>query len=150
MSGRWRGKVKISRAAKAAHLRTGRLGEKCAAKALRAEKCVVLTRNYRCPAGEIDIVARDGETLVFVEVKTRRGKLTPGSSPGDNLSTNQKKRIIRASSYYLAEIDRPSCRCRYDLIEVLTGRFGPSSIKHWRECFSPSESFRHEKPLIDF
>ena len=142
--------MKLTSAAKAAHLRVGRTGEMCAAKVLRAEKCVVLTTNYRCPAGEIDIVARDGETLVFVEVKTRRGKLIPGSSPGDNLSANQKKRIIRASSYYLAEIDRPSCRCRYDLIEVLAGRFGPRSIKHWRGCFTPSESFRHEKPLIDF
>jgi putative endonuclease len=142
--------MKITRAAKAAHIRLGNAGEKYAVKILKAEHCRVLCRNYRCSAGEIDIVARDGETLVFVEVKTRRGHLQSGESPGDNLSSRQKKRIIRASRYYLSEIDSPSCLCRYDLIEVIAGRSGPKSIRHWRSAFSPSDTRTHNRSLIDY
>jgi putative endonuclease len=142
--------MKLLPAAKAAHIRLGNAGEKYAAKTLQAEHCIILARNFRCSAGEIDIVARDGETLVFVEVKTRRGHMRPGESPGDNLSTRQKKRIIRASRNYLGEIDDPSCPCRYDLIEVIAGRFGPKSIRHWRNCFSAASTYRYERPLIDY
>ena len=142
--------MKMLPAAKAAHIRLGNVGEKYAVKSLLAENCIVLTRNYRCSAGEIDIVARDGETMVFVEVKTRRGRMRPGTRPGDNLSTRQKKRIIRASRYYLADIEDPSCKCRYDLIEVMAGRFGPKSIHHWRSCFSPAEAFKRKRSLIDY
>ncbi len=54
--------------------RLGRWGEGVAATHLEAHGYTILARNWRCAAGEIDLVARDGETLVFVEVKTRRGR----------------------------------------------------------------------------
>ncbi|MBT4819215.1 MAG: YraN family protein, partial [Lentisphaerae bacterium] len=65
-------------------MRLGRRGERIAARLLREVGYDVLARNFRAEAGEIDIVARDGETLCFVEVKTRRriGKARPAAAVG--------------------------------------------------------------------
>ena len=58
--------------AKSKHLRLGAKGEKLAARLLRDKNYSILCRNYKVKSGEIDLVARDGENMVFIEVKTRR------------------------------------------------------------------------------
>ena len=58
--------------AKAAHLKLGQRGESCAVKLLKRRDCVILARDWRKKGGELDIVALDGGTIVFAEVKTRR------------------------------------------------------------------------------
>ncbi|MDD5697773.1 MAG: YraN family protein [Victivallaceae bacterium] len=121
-------------AAKAAHLRLGLRGEKLAAKLLRAKNYVILCRNYQVRSGEIDLVARDGGNLVFVEIKTRRA--TTRSRPAEGLSARQKKRIYHAAQSYLRRIGNPAAVYRFDLIEIILSRFGIREIRHWENNFS--------------
>jgi putative endonuclease len=94
----------------------GALGERAAAKYLRERGYRVLIRNYRCPAGEIDLICREGATLVFVEVKTRTQFAR--ESPAEAAPATQWKRIDRAAKYFLRQRNVRSCPCRLDLITV--------------------------------
>ncbi len=121
--------------AKQSRARIGRRGENAAAALLRDEGCEVLIRNCKTARAELDIVARDGETLVFVEVKTRFRK--PGFEvlPALNLRFSQKKRIVRGARSYLRELDNPPVPIRFDLIEVVAGPWGIDSIRHHKSAF---------------
>jgi len=125
--------------AKAAHIRLGRRGENAACRLLRAKGLEILVRDCRMPRGEIDIVARDGRTLVFVEVKSKRS--TSRSRPAENLKSRQKARIYRAAFSYMREIDNPEVPFRFDIVEVLMGPWGPVAIWHWPAAFG-AESLR--------
>jgi putative endonuclease len=94
---------------------TGREGEEAAAKALQKAGMNVVRRNFRSVAGEIDLVAEDGETLVFVEVKT-----WPAfglENLGYGINEKKKSRIIETAKYFLSihreYIDRP---IRFDVV----------------------------------
>jgi putative endonuclease len=119
---------------RAKHLRLGGHGENVACKLLRSKHYRILARNYKCKAGEIDIVARDGAVLVFVEVKTRY--YTTVARPAEGLTLKQKKRIVRASRRYLRQIEKPAVVCRFDLVELRMGRFLPRELRHWQNHFS--------------
>lgn len=122
--------------------RIGARGERAAAALLIDEGCRILLHNCRPKwGGELDIVAKDGEYLVFVEVKTR--SRTPRSTelhlaPRKSLHTGQKKRIIRGAHAYLKELDDPPVKYRFDLIEVVLNRFGTESICHTSAAFGES------------
>jgi len=103
--------------ARAAHLRLGRLGEQCAVQLLKHRNCLILARDWRRKGGELDLVALDGGTLVFVEVKTRRR--FDGYRPLANLTPGQMLRIRRGAAKYLRAIRRPDLPLRFDLIEVI-------------------------------
>jgi len=116
------------------HLRLGRRGERMVCRLLRNLGAEVLLRNYRCPAGEIDLIARDGLTLCFIEVKTRRSGGT--SRPAAGLHPRQQQRIRRAAQTYLREIGHPAVAWRCDLYEVIFGRWDLCELRHWPEHFS--------------
>ena len=122
-----------------AHLRLGRRGENAACRFLNARNFDILLKNYRTSSGEIDIVARDGMTLCFIEVKTRRP--TSKSRPAQGLSQHQKKRICAAAMHYLAEISSPSAPFRFDLIEVVMSRWRLRELRHWPSHFTREELF---------
>ena len=103
--------------ARAAHLELGRRGETCAVKLLKRRNCVILARDWRKKGGELDIVALDGGTVVFAEVKTRR-KLDL-YRPAANLTPEQKLRIRRGAAKFLRTIGDPPVPRRFDLIEVI-------------------------------
>ncbi len=111
----------------------GRRGESAACRLLTEKGCTVLARNCRPSAhsGELDIVAMDGESLVFVEVKTRY----LSGRPGRNLKPAQKKRIRRGANSYLRNLDFPDVRIRFDLMEVIAGRYLVHSIVHRKNAF---------------
>ena len=99
------------------------VGETIAALELERRGWRIIATNYRCKQGEIDIVAEEptqgGETLVFVEVKTRRG--TAHGAPIEAVTPRKQARIIAVAQVYLAE-RRPNetdLRCRFDIAEVL-------------------------------
>lgn len=121
--------------------RLGQRGENAAARLLRDEGCSILARNCRMPHGELDIVARDGVSLVFVEVKTRfrrRFSSAPGTAewrPSWNLRPAQKRRIYRSAIVYLRELEDPPLPFRFDLIEVIAGPSGIKSILHHQQIF---------------
>jgi putative endonuclease len=135
------------RKARAEHLRVGESGEKAACKLLKLKGCEILARNYKCNSGEIDIVARDGASLVFVEVKTRMKRT--GLRPAAGLSFKQKNRIHRASLKYMRKIENPEIVHRYDLIEVVLTRWGVSELRHWKNHFKGSETWKKIKEQWD-
>jgi putative endonuclease len=129
--------------AKAAHLKVGRSGENAACKLLVNKNMEILARNCRYKEGEIDIVARDGHTLVFTEIKTRMKK--SGLRPAAGLSNKQKYRIYRAAMKYLKEIENPKVIYRFDLVEIIFPRFGIAEARHWQEHFKGFDTYKNIK-----
>lgn len=97
--------------------RRGRLGEIAARQELERRGYRILAENYRCMAGETDLVAEEGETLVFVEVKTR-GSLSHGL-PREAVTPQKQRRLGRAAMAYCSEHDLGDRGCRFDVVEVL-------------------------------
>lgn len=98
----------------------GRTGEDVAVAHLVRLGFDVVVRNYRTRHGELDIVVFDGSTLVFVEVKTRRGS-SASRGPWESLHERKRSRVRRMAATYLAEVrDRPLARdLRFDAIGVI-------------------------------
>ena len=94
----------------------GQLGEALAAGYLESQGFEILARNLRSRLGEIDLVARSGRTLVFVEVKTRRGR--SGDPPQAGVDRRKQVRLARLAAEYLARARRGLCACRFDVVAV--------------------------------
>jgi putative endonuclease len=95
---------------------TGRAGEDLAARTLQRAGYRIIQRNYRCPGGEIDIVAEDAGELVFVEVRTRRtGGLV---SPEESVNRQKQQRIVRAAEHYLTAVDGHERPWRVDVVAI--------------------------------
>jgi len=100
----------------------GRVGEDTAARYLQSRGYAILARNYRCPLGEVDIVARQGNTLVFVEVKSREaGSLLP---PGVSVTPAKRRQLVNLARYFLATRVRGDWPVRFDVVEVVLGLGG--------------------------
>src|SRR3954447_15028570 len=100
------------------HLRRGAAGEKLAARFLRQHGYKILYRNFRGRSGgEIDIVCRDRDTLVFVEVKTRGSE--DFGRPFETIRADQKRNISRGALAWLRMIDDPDILFRFDVVEVI-------------------------------
>jgi len=108
----------------------GAYGERVAAAHLVASGMVVLERNWRCPAGEVDIVARDGDVLVFVEVKNRTSVLF--GSPLEAVTPRKAARLRRLAATWLHERSLHVPETRIDLVGVLRPRRGPAQVEHVR------------------
>ena len=115
----------------------GRWGENLAANHLAAEGLTIIERNWRCRDGEIDLVARDGETFVFVEVKTRRGR--DFGAPEEALTPRKAQKLLALGQIYMAEHDLDDTNWRIDLVAVeldARGRFlrcdhVPNAVLGW-------------------
>jgi len=115
------------------NLERGSLGENTALEYLRAQGLVLLARNYRGGPGEIDLILRDPECVIFVEVKTRSdgGWLRPAAAV--NL---RKRRLLSASAlHYLREAGTPRVRVRFDIVEVLLRNGRVSEVRHLANAF---------------
>ena len=123
----------LTKKAKAAHIKLGNRGEAVACAYLRSKYIEILLRNHRNSRGEIDIIARDGDELCFIEVKTRRD--TTRSRPAEGLSESQKMRISQAALSYLSEIGNPEVIYRFDLIEVIMGSLDVQGLYYHRGYF---------------
>lgn len=97
-------------------LSLGRLGEEKALSFLKKKGYRILAQNYRCQAGEIDIIARDGKLMAFVEVKTRTS-LRYGS-PFLAVDLRKQKKIARTAARYLKEKGAGQRNCRFDVVGV--------------------------------
>jgi putative endonuclease len=91
--------------------------ERVAARRLEDEGYRVLEANYRCREGEIDLVAVDGNALVFVEVKARRG--TGYGAPSAAVDSAKQRKLARAAIHYLAERRPRAASLRFDVVTVL-------------------------------
>ena len=94
----------------------GRDGESAACAALRARGYVILAERYRTPHGEIDIVARDEDTIVFVEVKTRRDAAYGGGAAA--VTWRKQRTIVRVAQAFLARGRLYHLPCRFDVVSV--------------------------------
>jgi len=92
----------------------GRTGERLAAEVLMGQGYRILERNFRCSYGEIDLVAEDGDDLVFIEVKTRRG--TAYGRPEEAVTLRKQRKLLEIASYYL---DLHTCSERSWRIDVV-------------------------------
>ncbi|WP_433614111.1 YraN family protein [Dactylosporangium sp. CA-139114] len=109
----------------------GGFGERVACRYLVSQGLVLLDRNWRSPAGELDVVARDGADVVFVEVKTRSS--TRYGQPAEALVPAKVRRLRRLAQMWLAANDVRWERVRFDVIGVLVGR--GVAIQHLRGAF---------------
>lgn len=116
----------VNAAARKAHIKLGKFGEDTAVKLLEYKGYRILARNFRLKSGELDIVALDGLTIVFIEVKTLRQ--IPGFTPAGNLSLEQMRRNRTTGKIYLNLFGIPHIRNRYDLIEITVDRHKPRKI----------------------
>ena len=112
----------------------GKTGEAAAARFLERRGLVILARNLRSRLGEIDLVARDGPTLVFVEVKARRGM--PGDPPEAAVDARKRARLSRLALGYLAARRLGERSCRFDVVGVsLDEAGGVTGVRHLRHAF---------------
>lgn len=108
--------------------RTGTDYEQAVGYYLEQQGYVILEYNYRCRIGEIDIIARDGEYLVFCEVKYRQDARK--GSPLEAVGQKKKRVIYQCASYYLTIHGLSDIPCRFDVIGIERGR-----IMHIRDAF---------------
>lgn len=94
----------------------GRLGEELAARELTRRGYEILARRYRTKYGEIDIVARDHDTIVIVEVKTRDGRAF--GTGADAVTARKRDRMLRMGTDYLLRRQLAGSPCRFDVVQV--------------------------------
>ena len=96
--------------------RLGKLGEDLACRELERRGYAILARRWRRRQGEIDIVARDGATLVFVEVKARGGRAFGAAA--EAVTARKQQRLVQLARLYLACERRWECACRFDVVSI--------------------------------
>ncbi|MCE9608090.1 MAG: YraN family protein [Planctomycetia bacterium] len=117
----------------------GRRGEDAAAQYLRAAGWKILERSLRYPCGELDLVALDGEAIVFVEVKTRSSKQR--GLPADAIDRKKQSRTTLAALTYLKSRQLLDRRTRFDVVAILwSADTAEPEIKHYRAAFSAAGS----------
>ena len=115
------------------HIRLGRRGEDAAERHLVSAGYRILERRYRTRFAEIDLIAEDGDTLVFIEVKTR-SSLSFGR-PAEAVDGRKRARIAGAASVYLARRAALDRACRFDVVEVLETEGAPLRVRVIRDAF---------------
>jgi putative endonuclease len=111
----------------------GAYGERVAARHLVEDGMEVLDRNWRCRDGELDLVARDGDALVFCEVKTRRTVCC--GVPAEAVVPAKARRIRRLAAQWMSETGAHAPEVRFDVVAVLAAAAGAADIEHTRGAF---------------
>lgn len=105
-------------------------GEQLVSDRLREQGWQILERNWRCDIGELDIVALDGDVMVFCEVKTRRSHRY--GTPVEAVTPQKARRLRRLAMRWLADHGRYAPRLRIDVVGVTRPRRGPAVFQHLR------------------
>jgi putative endonuclease len=113
----------------------GKIGEDLACRELERRGYAVLARRYRWQGGEIDIVARDGRTVVFVEVKAREDRAFGGAA--EAVTAMKQRRIARAAAGYMMRHVQADCACRFDVVSIHLGA-GEPEIEVYQNAFDAS------------
>jgi len=104
-------------------LELGHLGEELAFKEVRRLGYKEIERNYRCPLGEVDLIARDGDTLVFLEIKTRKGR--PLGYAKEAVNERKKRQISKVALTYMKNKKCFGVKARFDVVAVSLGQGKP-------------------------
>ena len=123
------------------HLRRGQVGEAAAKRHLKRAGLKFLTANFRTKSSAVDLVFRDGDCLVFVEVKAR----SEGGWTRPAAAVDQRKRglLSQAAKEYLRRLSNPETKFRFDIIEVLLLNGPVSEVRHLLNAFPLTRTKRH-------
>ena len=111
----------------------GRAGEEIACAYLRRKKYTIVARSFRLFRGEIDIIAKDGETLVFVEVKARADE--SHGRPEESVTPGKQRQIRKIALGYVAENPPGEVDCRFDVIAIRFGEGNEYRLEHFKDAF---------------
>ena len=111
----------------------GQYGERVAERHLIGQGLTVLARNWRCRAGEVDLILLDGDDLVICEGKTRRGGAF--GSPAEAIRPDKVARLRRLAGLWLAQSGAHPREIRFDVVEVRPQRRGATRVEHIRAAF---------------
>ncbi len=134
-------KARWARSEEAPHLRRGRMGERVARKHLQRSGMKFLTANFRTDRGEIDLIFRDADCLVFVEVKTRSSE--NWTRPAAAVDARRRRRLSRTALDYLRLLKFPAVRIRFDIVEVLLEDDEVLEVRHLPNTFPLSLPYRY-------
>jgi len=112
----------------------GFLGEDIAVKLVQEKGFTVLERNFRCKHGEIDIIARDGKKIIFIEVKTR--KSARYGTPEEAVDWRKQKKLRLLAVHYLSKHCLKFCSCRFDVYSIYLNKDNDlQSVRIIEDCF---------------
>ena len=134
-------KATLTREAKPEHLRHGELGERAARKYLRRHGLKFLTANFRSARGEIDLVFRDDDCLVFVEVKTRSSE--DWTRPAAAVNARKRRLLAQTALDYLRLLKNPPVKIRFDIVEVLLQDGAVHEVRHLPNSFAMEKPYRY-------
>jgi putative endonuclease len=130
-----------SREVKPLNLSRGELGERAAKKHLRSLGLKFLTANFKSDRGEIDLVFREADCLVFVEVKTRSSE--SWIRPAAAVNARKRRLLSQAGLDYLKLLKHPPVKIRFDIVEVLLRDDEVREIRHLPNTFEMSKPYRY-------
>lgn len=122
------------------HLRRGQLGERAAKQHLRRLGLKFLAANFRSARGEIDLIFRDGDCLVFMEVKTRSSE--DWTRPAAAVDARKRRLISQTALDYLRLLKNPEVKIRFDIVEVLLADGKVREIRHLTNTFTLTKPYR--------
>ena len=123
------------------HLRRGTLGERAARKHLKELGFIYLTGNFRSNRGETDLIFRDDDCLVFVEVKTRSSE--GWTRPAAAVNARKRKLLSQTALDYLRLLKNPPVKVRFDIVEVLLSDGEVAEVRHLPNTFGLSAPYRY-------
>jgi putative endonuclease len=134
-------KARFSRKEEPEHLRRGKLGEHAARKHLQKLGLKFLTANFRSNRGEIDLVFRDDDCLVFTEVKTRSSE--DWTRPAAAVDARKRRLLSQTALDYLRLLKNPQVKIRFDIVEVLLRDGEVHEVRHLPNTFTMSKPYRY-------
>ena len=123
------------------NLRRGNLGERAAKKYLQKQGLKFLTANFRSSRGEIDLIFRDQDCLVFVEVKTRSSE--DWTRPAAAVNARKRRLLTKTAFDYLRLIQNPPIKIRFDIVEVLLSDGAVDEVRHLPNSFPMEAPYRY-------
>jgi putative endonuclease len=123
------------------HLRRGELGERAAKSYLRQQGLKFLTANFRSARGEIDLIFRDDDCLVFVEVKTRSSE--DWTRPAAAVNARKRRLLSQTALDYLRRLKNPPVKIRFDIVEVLLADGDVREVRHLPNTFAMVKPYRY-------
>ena len=123
------------------HLRRGKVGERAAKKYLQKQGLKFLAANFRSDRGEIDLIFRDDDCLVFVEVKARSSE--EWTRPAAAVDARKRRLLSLTALDYLRLLKNPPVKFRFDIVEVLLADGEVREIRHLPNTFSLSKPYRY-------
>lgn len=131
----------FSRQEEPEHLRRGKLGERAAKRHLQKLGLKFLTANFRSKRGEIDLVFRDDDCLVFAEVKTRSSE--DWTRPAAAVDARKRRLLSQTALDYMRLLKNPPVKIRFDIVEVLLRDGNVHEIRHLPNTFTMSKPYRY-------